>query len=426
MFGLKAKSAAAGRAAPVSAVWSVELFGFKDIPLHYRSCISFHSIPLHYRSCISISFHYYINILYTVIDTMAKRQTGKRSVKRAFKKRRTIRKFRKTMRRYMQSGGIDNPAIGIIMGIAFAIVLDNSPKLKALLSLLGMRELEESNKTGGAGFFGINLTSARDAASSIVSKAQTKTIAVSKDTVVKSLNKLKAAFNADPSVDNITKTNITRCVGQLVDKINQAPASASAPENVTSEDITDSVSNADDTTPAPQGEQFVDMVKRVLALKIVSLKTKYETAIDARIQSFKTKYNLGNDDMNCINVLKAAVLDDLINKKNSLIDEIMKNRQVIAAIEKAKKAADIASAGTQYLKGKMDTVLQQNPKLAAAASAVKDTGTAAASEAASKFTGKLGTVLGQNQTAAAAASAVKDTAASALTNLTSGFSWGRK
>jgi hypothetical protein len=61
MFGLKAKSAAAGRAAPVSAVWSAELFGFKDIPLHYRSCISFHFISLHYRSII-VSI-YYIQLL---------------------------------------------------------------------------------------------------------------------------------------------------------------------------------------------------------------------------------------------------------------------------------------------------------------------------------------------------------------------------
>ena len=330
---------------------------------------------------------------------MAKRQTGKRSVKRAFKKRRTIRKFRKTMRRYMQSGGINNPAIAIIMGIALAFVLDNSPKLKALLSLLGMRVLEESKMTGGASYFdrlsikgfGLNpssvvtaarniannpasvVTAARNiannpasvkqAATVFASKAQTKTIAVSKDTVVKSLNKLKEAFNADPSVDNITKTNIRRCVDQLVAKINQA---SDTPENVTSEDIADSVEKAEDTTQAPSGEQFVDMVNRVLRTKIDLLKTKYETAINARIQSFKTKYNLGDNDMECIRVLKDAVLADLINKKNSLIDEIMKNGRVIAVIENTKKTA------------------------------------AAASEAAAKIKDKVGTVLGQNQTAAAA------------------------
>lgn len=333
---------------------------------------------------------------------MAKRRTGKRSVKRAFKKRRTIRKFRKTMRRYLQSGGI-NPAITMIAGLALAFVLEKSPKLMALLALLGMAEMPQEGGTmmrGGGVFgglignikqsiptapFGVNpasvVTAARNiannpasvkqAATVFASKAQTKTIAVSKDTVINSLNKLKDAFEDDKNAGQITK-----CVEQLVAKINQAPASASAPENVTSEDITDSVSNADDTTPAPQGEQFVDMVKRVLALKIDLLKTKYETAINDRIQSFQTKYNLGYDHMKCIHVLKDAVLADLINKKNSLIDEIMNNQRVKAAIEKAKTAAAVASAGTQYLKGKVDTVLQQNPKLSAAASAVKDNGTA--------------------------------------------------
>jgi hypothetical protein len=328
----------------------------------------------------------------------------------------------------MQSGGINNPAIAIIMGIALAFVLDNSPKLKALLSLLGMAEMPQQGTMmrGGVGFgglignikqsiptasFGLNLTSATDAARAITSKVKetastayqsaqtkTKTIAVSKDTVVKSLNKLKEAFNADPSVDNITKTNIRRCVDQLVAKINQA---SDTPENVTSEDIADSVEKAEDTTQAPRGEQFVDMVKRVLRTKIDLLTTEYETAINARIQSFKTKYNLGDNDMECIRVLKDAVLADLINKKNSLIDEIMKNGRVIAVIENTKKAAAAASEAAANMKDKVGTFLQQNQTAAAGVSAVKEN-------------------------SAAAASAVKENAASALTKLTSGFGWGRK
>jgi hypothetical protein len=341
---------------------------------------------------------------------MAKRRTGKRSVKRAFKKRRTIRKFRKTMRRYLQSGGI-NPAITMIAGLALAFVLEKSPKLMALLALLGMAEMPNYEMTGGASFFdslptnafGVNpasvVTSARNiannpasvvtaarniannpasvkqAATVFASKAQTKTIAVSKDTVINSLNKLKDAFEDDKNAGQITK-----CVEQLVAKINQAPApaSASAPENVALEDITTSVQNADDTTPAPQGEQFVDMVKRVLALKIDLLKTKYETAINDRIQSFQTKYDLGNDDMKCIHVLKDAVLADLINKKNSLIDEIMKNERVKIAIEKAKKGSEFLSAGADMIKGKLGTVLQQNTQAAAGAAALD------------KFKGSLG------------------------------------
>ena len=271
------------------------------------------------------------------------------------------------------------------------------------------------------GVFGINLTSATDAARAITSKAKetastayqsaqtkTKTIAVSLDTVVKSLNKLKDAFIADTTVDDITKRNISRCVDQLVAKINQA--SDTTPENVTSEDIAESVGKAEDTTQAPSGEQFVDMVKRVLALKIVSLKTKYETAINARIQSFKTKYNLGDDDMKCIHVLKDAVLADLINKKNSLITAVMNNQRVKTVIENATKAAAVASAGTQYLKDKVGTVLQQNPKAAAAVSAAKEKGTQFFGTATDKFKTGLGNYLAK-PSAATAASAVKENSA---------------
>lgn len=318
---------------------------------------------------------------------MAKRRTGKRSVKRAFKKRRTIRKFRKTMRRYVQSGGEINPAITLIGGLALAFVLEKSPKLMALLALLGMAEMPQKGGTmmgGGFGFgglignikqsipaaqFGLNPDSAINAARSITSKAtetataftsnaQTKTIAVSKDRVINALNALKAAFNADSNVDPTTKTNITNCVDQLVAKINQAPASA--PENVTSEDITKSVGDADDTTTAPEGEAFDAMVKRVLNNKILLLKAKYETAMNARIQSFKTKYNLGDDDMKCINILKDAVLSDLINKKEGLITGIMSNPIMNhPTIIAAKNAGKFVSEGADRLKGTLGSFFRR-------------------------------------------------------------------
>ena len=267
------------------------------------------------------------------------------------------------MRRYMQSGGI-NPAITLIGGLALAFVLEKSPKLMALLSLFGLVEPPKQGTMMRGEFFGINLASARDAARSITSKAQTKTIAVSKDTVINSLNKLKDAFNADTNADQITK-----CVEQLVAKINQAPASA--PENVTSEDITNSVSNANDTTPAPQDETFDAMVKRVLRTKIDMLKDKYETAINARIESFNRKYNLGSDEMKCINVLKAAVLADLIKKKEELMTGIMGDPKVQGVIENAKKGGELLSVGADMFKSKIDNTLLQNPQAAAAATAAK-------------------------------------------------------
>ena len=261
------------------------------------------------------------------------------------------------MRRYVQSGGI-NPAITLIGGLALAFVLEKSPKLMALLALLGMAEMPQKGGTmmGGA-LFGINLASATNAATAFTSKVKTKTIAVSKDRVINALNALKAAFNDDKAVDQATKTNITNCVDQLVAKINQAPASA--PENVTSEDITKSVGDADDTTTAPQGEQFDAMVKRVLNNKILLLKAKYETAMNARIQSFKTKYNLGDDDMKCINILKDAVLSDLINKKEGLITGIMGDPKVQGAIENAKNAGKFVSEGADRLKGTLGSFFRR-------------------------------------------------------------------
>ena len=171
----------------------------------------------------------------------------------------------------------------------------------------------------------------------------------------------------------------------MVAKINQAPASASAPENVTSEDITNSVSNADDTTPAPQDEQFVDMVKRVLSAKIDMLKVRYETAMTDRIKLFNTKYNLGPDEMKCINVLKAAVLADLIKKKEELMKGIMANPNVNRAIDTAKNAAEGAAAGTEFLRGTMNNFLGQNPKTEAAVSDAKDQAAAAVSRVGSSF-----------------------------------------
>ena len=81
---------------------------------------------------------------------MAKRRTGKRSVKRAFKKRRTIRKFRKTMRRYLQSGGI-NPAITMIVGLALAFVLENDGFI--ITSWYGRDAPKRRNYDEGRGFW---------------------------------------------------------------------------------------------------------------------------------------------------------------------------------------------------------------------------------------------------------------------------------
>ncbi len=249
------------------------------------------------------------------------------------------------MRRYMQSGG--NPAITIIGGLALAYVLAQCPKLMALSVLFGLVEPPKQGTMMRGGFFGINLASARDAATAITSKAQTKTIAVSKDTVINALNKLKDAFKADTNADQITN-----CVDKLVKKIQ---ASDTTPENVSSEDIADSVGKAEDTTPAPQGETFDAMVTRVLRTKIDMLKAKYETAINDRIKSFKQKYKLGDDDEECMNVLKDAVLKDLINKKEELMKGIMDNKNVKTAIESAKRGGELLSAGADMLNGRLSS-----------------------------------------------------------------------
>jgi len=327
------------------------------------------------------------------------------------------------MRRYVQSGGINNPAITLIGALLFGFVLAKSPKLMALLTFLGIVEPEkgETVMKGGIGFGGIignikqstqkpnglklsslfgavktitdtaatkalsttnsqstqnpngfNLSSGVEAARAITSKAtaftsnvKTKTIAVSKNTVINALNALKAAFNDDKAVDQAKKTNITNCVDNLVRKITEANAPES--EIVTSEDMNESVQNAV-TTPAPQGETFDTMMKRVVKEKIDLLKNKLATAINTRIESFKKQYKLEDDDMKCIIDLMDDVLNDLSNKNDSLFTEIMRDPKVQGAIEDAKKVGKLLSAGVDKVKGQ----ISQNPQAAAAVTAAKE------------------------------------------------------
>ena len=136
----KAKSAAVGLAAvQVSAEWSVELFGFRDVE---------HG-----------TWNYYINIMYT-IDTMVKHRSAKRATKRsakraakrgAYKSKKTHRKM-KLSRKRMQRGGVgfDDIAANLLArstGIAvttLVILIKTVQSLKTMFQIV--RTIAEISK----------------------------------------------------------------------------------------------------------------------------------------------------------------------------------------------------------------------------------------------------------------------------------------
>ena len=360
---------------------------------------------------------------------MAKRQSVKRSVKRAFKKRSTIRKFRKTMRRYAQSGGSSLGAIALIAGFAMSFVVLKSPKLMALLSLLGMNlpKAEDEAMTGagirhvhGSGMRGGGLredmnaiaeeikakaeeiktkasaiasgsaqsngekTSPGNALRTIVANTkQTVTTAAgnavntvrsaAKQKVINSLETLRVAFNDDEKVTQATKNDINRCVAQLKAKIDLAKEPASVQPSTTEVDIAKSVGDAtDESSDIPEVLPLSDKVKLFFSKKIDLLRSRYNTAMENKIISFKAKYQLNDDDMKCIRVLKDAVLNDMIQKKETLIDNIKNSPTAKKAISIAQVASDTLAKGSAVVKERLGLLAASNPNAAAMAAALKN------------------------------------------------------
>ena len=94
--------------------------------------------------------------------------------------------------------------------------------------------------------------------------------------------------------------------------------------------------------------------------------------MESKIISFKAKYQLNDDDMKCIRVLKDAVLNDMIQKKETLIDNIKNSPTAKKAISIAQVASDTLAKGSAAVKERLGLLAASNPNAAEMAAAAKE------------------------------------------------------
>jgi hypothetical protein len=258
---------------------------------------------------------------------MAKRRTGKRSVKRAFKKRRTIRKFRKTMRRYIQSGG--DPMMMKLLLIVFALIAASNPKLAALLELFSGDQGSNNKAQIGGGF--------------------------AKDKVINGLNTLQRLYGDDMTLPEDTRNRIKAMIPRLTEKIGKVtenPQVVVQPLDLN--EIDKEVSQNNETvSPSDDNTKLLVKLKNAFLSKVDLYKTKLNTLLEGKIQSIKQKYGLDDKDVEDIKFLKSVVIDDVLGKKDKLFDDIKGNPKVIAEMATAaaaaakEKAAALAAAAKE-------------------------------------------------------------------------------
>ena len=264
---------------------------------------------------------------------MAKRQFVKRSAKRAFKRRSTIRKFRKTMRRYAQNGGAFLMAKLLLVGIA--AIAASSPKLSALFGVFG----QDSNSEGqtGGGF--------------------------AREKVIKGLAKLGELYGQDVSLPQETRDRINAMIPRLTEKIQTAPENTQEVQPLDLKQINNEVAQTTETvSPSDDNSSLLNKLKTTFLNKVDVYKTKVNTLLENKIQSIKLKFSLDDNDVNDIKFLKNVVIDDVLNKKEKLFENIQENATFVkemalamtaAAKEKALAMAAAAKEKAAALKEKL-------------------------------------------------------------------------
>jgi hypothetical protein len=252
---------------------------------------------------------------------MAKHYSKRASRKRAYKKRRTIRKLKTTLRRKIQRGGTsDEELIKLIMKLlplVLPVVLTNlNVFIKILSIILGSGVIRGGSKfsreqRGGGGLS-----------------------AVAKQQLLTELGKLKASFRADLAVSNCIDSFITKYQAEPVVAIPSdvviEPITIN-PEELVKSEITVENPAVAETTIQPN-ESTIDKIKIILAKGINGMKSKIDSQIEGLFQKINAKSGMDDADIVCLKKLKAKVLADMSGKVGDSIETVKNNVIVSSAI----------------------------------------------------------------------------------------------
>jgi hypothetical protein len=229
------------------------------------------------------------------------------------------------MRRYAQNGGA---LMAKLLLVGIAAIAASSPKLSALFGVFGQEPVQNGGQTGG-GF--------------------------AREKVINGLTKLGELYGQDVSLPQETRDRINAMIPRLTDKIKTAPENTQEVQPLDLKQINNEVAQTTETvSPSDDNSSLLEKLKTTFVKKVDVYKTKVNTLLENKIQSIKLKFSLDDNDVNDIKFLKNVVIDDVLNKKDNLFENIRKNTTFMTEMTLAMSAAakEKAAAAAAALKEK--------------------------------------------------------------------------
>lgn len=286
---------------------------------------------------------------------MAKHYSSKRaSKKRAYKKRRTIRKLKTTLRRKLQRGGAGSPEaelIKLILGLLPTILpvvfknLDVFIKILTIISGSGVRIM------GGGSKFS---REQRGGGLSALAKTQ----------LLEQLNNLQVLFQSDPEVSECIAHFITKYNAQPVDASADTSSIEGAPQNIINpaqlleSELKSEIAETPtgNEIPPPTPESTIEKIKRILTKSITRIKSKIDSQMEALFQNIKAKSGMNDADMECLRKIKVAILADMSGKVSESIETVKNSAMFSHALkmyEAAKKMNVDVKEGLSSMAGRL-------------------------------------------------------------------------
>lgn len=271
------------------------------------------------------------------------RYSKRASKKRAYKKRRTIRKLKMTLRRKIQRGGGGSPEaelIKMILGllpVILPVVLKNLDVFIKILTIIlgsGVRIM------GGGSKF------SREQRGGGLS-------AVAKQQLLTELGKLKESFQADPAATACIDRFITKYSAEPVDtssspsiegasqnEINPAQLLTSELQSELQQPPAVETPNVNEI-PVQSTESTIEKIKRIITERINGIRPKIDSQIEGLFQKIKAKSGMDDADIACLETLKVAILDDMSGKVSDRIEKVKNSDTFSLALEIYEKAKNI-------------------------------------------------------------------------------------
>ncbi len=304
---------------------------------------------------------------------MVKHYSSKRaSKKRAYKKRRTVRKVR-NMTRKIQKGGIDGTTPIILMIIAGPFIaligLDRIMLfLNILLILLGQPPMSmPGGQRGGlrALFNRFNLTgNLRSVSESGPTAPSGSSI---KASLIANLKELQTKLVEEPEE---MYGEASACLQKIIGRIEGGQINIDKPKSEPTVEpvgnISDMLKKAITAVPESQDSSMFVKIQSKITNGLEVLKEELTNKIDRLVNSIKERYNLSQDDIDCFTTLKDALLNAIIRKKEAALTKVMDNEIIKQAMSMGAEAmsmgADIKdSAGAAFglIKSRMGNIVER-------------------------------------------------------------------